>query len=377
MPEIYADDNGARVIVRHKGPPGKGFPSGGTTGQILAKTTGTDYDAQWVNPPNGTGAAVGPASSMDGHVVLFDGTTGKLLKSAGQSLSNFASLSLVATKQDKETGKGLSQENFTTTLKNKLDGITYHYRGTYATTALVESEVADPVAGDYAFVEVYGEPQHVSFWDETNSQWDHKIVQSMTGEEIANALFVTEDAAAYDQETCRIFTDAEKTQLAQHEALIQDLNLDDLSRPFGSLSYFNLTGTLIAIDAVSDGLSNMVKIGTTTALGGVISGFDNGGASNGRLRYTGNATRSIKVTAKISFSSLDSEKLVLGIAKNGAVDLASRIVHDSRNSSGIVCSTLSAIISLSLNDYLEVFVGNTTSTSDLTVHVLSIEATTV
>lgn len=32
------------------GPIGIGVPSGGTTGQILEKTTGTDYDTQWVTP---------------------------------------------------------------------------------------------------------------------------------------------------------------------------------------------------------------------------------------------------------------------------------------------------------------------------------------
>ena len=35
------------------GPAGPGVASGGTTGQILAKASGTDYDTEWINPPSG------------------------------------------------------------------------------------------------------------------------------------------------------------------------------------------------------------------------------------------------------------------------------------------------------------------------------------
>ena len=52
-----------------------GYP-GGTTDFLRA-------DGSFATPPGGgTGDVVGPASSTDGGVVLFDGTTGKLLKEA-------------------------------------------------------------------------------------------------------------------------------------------------------------------------------------------------------------------------------------------------------------------------------------------------------
>lgn len=219
MPEIYSDDNGNRVLVRHKGPAGKGFPVGGTTGQILSKTSNTDYDATWVNPPDGTDAVNGPASAVDNNVAVFDGVTGKLVKDGGQPLSNYASVSLVATKQDKETGKGLSQENFTTVLKDKLDGLTQNFRGTFATQVAV-TEIADPAAGDYAVVEVIGEAQQVAFWDSVNEEWDFKIVEPMTGQAIADALFDTVDADEWDKDLCRIFTETEKSQLASLQSLV-------------------------------------------------------------------------------------------------------------------------------------------------------------
>lgn len=41
-----------------QGDPGEGVPVGGTTGQVLAKASGTDYDTEWVAPPSGAGGWV-------------------------------------------------------------------------------------------------------------------------------------------------------------------------------------------------------------------------------------------------------------------------------------------------------------------------------
>ena len=39
------------------GIPGAGVPAGGADGQVLAKSSGTDYATEWVNPPTGGGGA--------------------------------------------------------------------------------------------------------------------------------------------------------------------------------------------------------------------------------------------------------------------------------------------------------------------------------
>lgn len=49
-----------------KGDPGEGVPSGGSTGQVLAKASGADYDTEWKTPDPG----VNPATSAP----LMDGT---------------------------------------------------------------------------------------------------------------------------------------------------------------------------------------------------------------------------------------------------------------------------------------------------------------
>lgn len=60
-------DNGAGLVaIPYTGPqgpqgnPGQGVPTGGTTGQVLAKIDGTNYNTQWVTPSagGGTGSAV-------------------------------------------------------------------------------------------------------------------------------------------------------------------------------------------------------------------------------------------------------------------------------------------------------------------------------
>jgi hypothetical protein len=36
-----------------QGPAGEGVPTGGSTGQLLSKVSGTDYDTEWADPPSG------------------------------------------------------------------------------------------------------------------------------------------------------------------------------------------------------------------------------------------------------------------------------------------------------------------------------------
>lgn len=57
----------------------RGQPVGGSTGQVLAKTSGTDFGSGWITVGGGTGDVVGPASAVNGAPALFSGTTGKLI----------------------------------------------------------------------------------------------------------------------------------------------------------------------------------------------------------------------------------------------------------------------------------------------------------
>lgn len=52
-----------------KGDPGEGIPAGGTTGQILKKKSGTDYDTEWANESGGTVTDV----QVNGASIVTDG----------------------------------------------------------------------------------------------------------------------------------------------------------------------------------------------------------------------------------------------------------------------------------------------------------------
>lgn len=91
-------------------PDGAGLPAGGTTGQVLAKTTNDDGDADWIDPPAGfdplsytpvvigDGASVGTGSSLDQRIALGVGAeaSGSLSSAIGTGTvaSGFASIAI-------------------------------------------------------------------------------------------------------------------------------------------------------------------------------------------------------------------------------------------------------------------------------------------
>jgi hypothetical protein len=380
MPQVFNDNQGNRVIVRHKGPAGKGIPSDGVPGRILQHVGPGPYDTTWAVPPSGTGAVVGPTLSVDGTFPLFDGITGKLIKGSAFTPTSFASVASVALKQDKIVGKSLSEEDFTTEEKIKLSNLSSAtFRGVFADSSSITSSVTDPAPGDYCVVEVSAETSVVYFWDSTNLVWTPQTQEpvAMTGQEIATALFDADDSAIWDIDSCRIYTQTEKAQLASHEAIITSLGLGSVVLAYGALSYFSIVGDPTSVVAISDGLTNMVKLDPPTALGGVVSGFDNGGASNGRLRYTGATTKNFAVTARVSFSASNTDTLVFGIVKNATVDQPSRVLVNPTVTGKIMTVTLTSFISLATNDYLELFVGNLDAANSPTIHVLSLESCTI
>lgn len=94
----YKDDAG--TVVSLAGIPGQGVPVGGTTGQVLKKIDGADYNTGWATP--GSGDVVGPVSATADAVAVYDGTTGKLLKD-GVLLSKLRTQSIQIACSDETT----------------------------------------------------------------------------------------------------------------------------------------------------------------------------------------------------------------------------------------------------------------------------------
>lgn len=377
MPESYTSGPN-RVIVRHKGPAGKGLPTGGTTGQILAKASANDHDTEWVEAPDGTDAVVfSGAVPADSEVVIFNGTTGKFVKKSGRLLAALALVTDLANKVDKVTGYGLSENDFANPLKTKLDNLpsSGFFRGNFADLTAVNAFSFNPVPAVGDYVTVAGPAFARYWWDPDGSgAWVVETVDyTPDAADLADILF--DDGDTWTLAGNIMFTPALKALIEEHESIFENLGLSTASTlPKGYISYFNLTGQLVTITAISDGTNNFVVIDPATAVSGNSTEFTGGTGSFGRLEYTGLLTRVFDVKATISHSGSSGDVSVFAIAKNGVVISESRTMDEIKAINEITQGDASCLVSLATGDYIEVFVANASSTDDVRIHALNISA---
>jgi len=146
--------------------------------------------------------------------------------------------------------------------------------------------------------------------------------------------------------------------------------------PMGEISYFDTTGTLVSIDTQSNGSTNLVKVAPTTSLSSDIFEFDNGGANNGRLRYTGVTTKMFHTAFTISMDGegTGTNLYIFSITKNGAVVSGCKVIQSIAVSNDTQSTALHCMVSLSTNDYIELYVGNLTDNNDITVKTINLFA---
>lgn len=116
-------------------------------------------------------------------------------------------------KVDKEAGKGLSQENYTTAEKQKLAGLeSSKFQGLYPTLAALQTGVPNPQEGFYADVDGgVGEDVARYIWDPSDSKWvPQQSGTPLTAAQVKTMYESNPDTNAY--------TDAEKSKLAGIEA---------------------------------------------------------------------------------------------------------------------------------------------------------------
>lgn len=128
----------------------------------------------------------------------------------------------------------------------------------------------------------------------------------------------------------------------------------------------NVTPTVFA------NTTNFVKVAGISAMQAVSQRFDNAGIDN-RAVYVGSITRTFKIATMANlFATTNNITMMMRIAKNG-VTIADSEAKVTTGTAGfyenITCVTLQ---DLNTNDYIEVFLRNSTNTSNITVTDLSV-----
>ncbi len=144
--------------------------------------------------------------------------------------------------------------------------------------------------------------------------------------------------------------------------------------PMGEINYFDLTGQTINVTSMTtDGSSNMFLCNPSTTFSSGSFGFSNGGSNSGRLQYTETTTRTFHIACTVSVEPTTSGTYIFELKKSGTIVSNSRVIQKF-SSSDTQSITIQAFVSLAPNDYLELWLGNTTATGNITVKSLNLFA---
>lgn len=129
--------------------------------------------------------------------------------------------------------------------------------------------------------------------------------------------------------------------------------------------YMNGNATATTVAATN---TEYKAAGTTTS-GSLTSKFTN---TDNRATYTGSIERIFTVTATLSITSGNNNQIGMYIAKNGTIIPESETYMTTNGSGRAEAAAVQAIVTLTTNDYIEIFVENATAVQDITVTDLNV-----
>lgn len=117
-----------------------------------------------------------------------------------------------------------------------------------------------------------------------------------------------------------------------------------------------------AATTISNTTAHFKVAGTTTA--GPLSQFTH---TDNRLTYTGTPTQVFHVDVAISMTSASANQVIeFAIFKNGTLETGSEIQRKQGTATDVAALALDFMVSMATNDYVEVYVKNTTSATNVT-----------
>lgn len=251
----------------------------------------------------GSGSAgVLTVNGRDGDVTLVKGDVGLAnvnnTSDANKPVST-AQQTALNNKVDKEAGKGLSPEEFTSAEKTKLAGLeSSHFRGSFVSLAALTSAVTDAAPGDYADVDAgAGSPAVRYIWDDSDTEWVASgAVDPITASQVKTLYEANPDT--------NNFSDADKTKLdgiaAGATANQTDTFLRNRANHTGTQLAATISDFAEAVEALVDGGTGQAtvtfyKFNLTTGQT-VISGNDINGNT---LAYTPGSVMLFNVGEKL------------------------------------------------------------------------------
>lgn len=133
------------------------------------------------------------------------------------------------------------------------------------------------------------------------------------------------------------------------------------------VSQYYMNGNLTTTNIASSGVAYKVEGATTSNTR--TSKFTN---TDNRATYIGAFSRNFYAVATLSMSSSTNQLIGSYIAKNGTILTESEIYLQTDNNGDITNVTIQALVDLDTNDYIEVFVENASSSSNITVSDMNV-----
>lgn len=123
--------------------------------------------------------------------------------------------------------------------------------------------------------------------------------------------------------------------------------------------------------------TNYVELtGTATWTLGANSAFDQ--VANGRLRYTGTTAVEGYVSAVVSMSTgTNNQVLFFRLGINGTTQPATEVHRKTGTGGDVGAMPMSGLLSLTQNDYVSIWVRNTTAIVDVDVEVAHLNVVTI
>lgn len=130
----------------------------------------------------------------------------------------------------------------------------------------------------------------------------------------------------------------------------------------GDISQYYMNGNAIVTPVALANTAYKAEGVTTSAA--VTQKFTN---TDNRATYIGALTRYFSVTATLSCTSGNNHQIGIYIAKNGAVLPESEVYITTNGAGRAEGAVVQTLVQLTANDYVEIWVENSTSATDITV----------